>query len=957
MNRILHNVILFPKELLFLLIFSLLSLNGIGQTGNVKGKIMDAGSGEALIGASIQVQGTTKGVITDVDGNFALDNLQNGAYNLVISYVSYEQQILRVDIRKGETGTLNIQLKPLSTELGEVKVTASKRTDTEMSMISSMKNASLAVNGISKQQITRSQDRDASEVVARIPGVSMTDGKFINVRGLDARYNVVLLNGMEAPSSEADRRAFSFDMIPSSLIDNIIVYKTPAPELPSDFAGAVVQIQTKNTVEANSTDLSYSMGYREYTTFNKFYSYKGGKYDWLGFDDGKRSLPAGFPTTTEFRNMADNPTPEDKQEITDLGRAYNKTWSPRPEKAIPDQSLQLNLYHKFLIGRVSAGNVTSIGYSVGNQYRRIFRAGYQAYDNVYDHPDTAYYFNDDNYSTKTKLNGLFNWLIVFGNNQKIEFRNFFNQISDKQTLLRNGRDFYGGSYKSATELGFQSRSIYSGQISSDLKFNNSATKINWTLGYAYTNKLLPDIRRIEKSRNEDDGPNAPYTTSLNFNADPKLLGRIHLSNYEHAYSGTVNYSQKITLGNFVPELKTGVLVDLKSRTFTARNIGFAISNVSQFNWNLIYQPIDSLFQDKNINYTNGIKVDESTNLSDSYHASKDLFAGYAGVNLPFGKLNVYGGMRAEKNRQILHGYDDNGAAVKVDNNHFDLFPSVNMTFNFTDKTLLRLAYGRTVNRPEFREIAPFVYYNFEEKATYYGNTKLKNSYIDNLEIRYEFYPSRDEMITLGGFYKHFQTPIEAHLIEGGSGLNYNYSNARSAESYGLEIDLRKSFTNLENMDNFLRTFRDFVVVFNAAVIRSRLRTDDPNEREPVRSMQGQAPYIVNTGLYYDNTRTGLMVSALYNVIGERIAYVGNPSNPHIYQIPRNLLDITISKKLGKYLVIKGGLKDIFNQPYELRQNEFVQLVQGNPENKVKRVQKTQIYKPSRAFTIGFTLNL
>ena len=231
-----------------------------------------------------------------------------------------------------------------------------------------------------------------------------------------------------------------------------------------------------------------------------------------------------------------------------------------------------------------------------------------------------------------------------------------------------------------------------------------------------------------------------------------------------------------------------------------------------------------------------------------------------------------------------------------------------------------------VNRPEFREIAPFVYYNFEEKATYYGNTGLINCYINNIDLRYEFFPSNGDMITIGGFYKHFQSPIEAHLIESGSGLNYNYSNAKSAESYGLELDMRKSFRSLENQDNFLRTFKDFVLIFNGSIIRSRLKTDDPNERDPVRSMQGQAPYIINTGIYYDNPKTGLMVSVMYNVIGERIAYVGNPSNPHMYQIPRNLLDFTINKKVGKHFVLKGGIRDIFNQPYELRQNEIVQLL-------------------------------
>jgi hypothetical protein len=939
-----------------LLISFVASLNLTAQTGVIKGKIEDAATGEGLIGATVVIQGTTKGTIADADGYFAFNDIQQGAYNFVFSYITYEQQVRRANVTKGETVELNVKLKPISVEVGEVRVVTTRRTDTELSLISSIKSSSLVSNGISKQQISRSQDRDASEVIARIPGVTVRDGKFINVRGLDERYNTVWLNGSGAPSSEADRRAFSFDMLPSSLIDNLVLYKTHAPELPADFAGAAVQILTKSTVDANSVDISYATGYRQNTTFRDFYTYQGGKTDWLGFDDGTRALPAGFPSTSELRQLADNPTDEDKQKITELGRAFNKTWTPEATEAKPDQSFMATINRKFLVGKASIGNVTSIGYSNANQYREVFRAGYQAYDKINDHPDTSYYFYDNNYSTKTKLNGLFNWLIVFGNNQKIEFRNFFNQISDKTTILRTGRDFYGGSYKTATELGFQSRSIYSGQLTGSHNFNNYNINLNWTLGYSYTNKLQPDIRRVEMSRNEDAGPSAPYTISLNFNADPKLLGRLSLENHENIWMGALNYTNKLHFDNFVPEIKTGLFMEKKDRTFSARNIGFAISNVMKFNWNLMYQPIDSLFQDKNINYSDGIKVDESTNLSDSYHAGNELYAGYVGLNLPFRKLKIYSGVRMEKNIQKLNGFDENGDSVAVNNNHLDFFPSVNITYNFTDQLLLRLAYGRSVNRPEFREIAPYTYYNFEEKATYYGNPELVNSYIHNSELRLEYFPTQGDMITVGGFYKQFSNPIEAHLIESGSGLNYFYENAISAVSYGAEVDVRKSLSELSGSNSFLRFFQDFVIVFNAALIKSELKTDFANERDSVRQMQGQSPYIVNAGIFYDNPRRGVMVSVLYNVIGPRIAFVGNLNNPHIYQMPRNLMDITINKKIGKYITVKGGVKDIFNQPIELRQDEYVQVIPNDSESKAKRIQQTQLFKPSSSFTLGVSVN-
>lgn len=196
------------KNVRLLLLFTiLLSGNALGQAGSVKGKINDASTGETLIGATVLIQGTTKGTITDVDGHYNLEDIAVGTYNLVISYVSYEQMIVRVNVSPYEVTELNINLSPSSTEMDAVKIVANKRTDTEMSMISNLKSSSHVASGISKQQISRSQDKDASEVISRVPGVTVRDGRFINVRGLDDRYNVVTLNGVIAPSSEADRRA------------------------------------------------------------------------------------------------------------------------------------------------------------------------------------------------------------------------------------------------------------------------------------------------------------------------------------------------------------------------------------------------------------------------------------------------------------------------------------------------------------------------------------------------------------------------------------------------------------------------------------------------------------------------------------------------------------------------------------------------------------------------------
>ncbi|HMQ90550.1 MAG TPA: carboxypeptidase-like regulatory domain-containing protein, partial [Flavilitoribacter sp.] len=227
---------------LFLLILSTSSL--FSQTGNIKGVVTDAKSGETLIGCNVLIQGTDKGTITDFDGNYEIPEVPTGDYNLVISYVSYENQIVRVSVKNGETAEVNVQMSESAIELESVTVKATRKTDTEVALLNILKTSNMVVSGISNQQIAKSQDKDASEVVRRIPGVTIREGRFIIVRGLIERYNSVWLNNSSTPSSEADIRAFSFDVIPSNAIDRILIYKTPAPELPADFAGAAIQIFT-----------------------------------------------------------------------------------------------------------------------------------------------------------------------------------------------------------------------------------------------------------------------------------------------------------------------------------------------------------------------------------------------------------------------------------------------------------------------------------------------------------------------------------------------------------------------------------------------------------------------------------------------------------------------------------------------------------------------------------------
>jgi hypothetical protein len=919
------------------------------QTG-ITGIVSDAKTRETIVGANVVLQGTTIGASTDLDGKYIISNVPAGTYNLVVSFISYKTLVIeKVKVSKGNTTNLNVDIEENVAALQGVVITAAKRTGTEISLISSIKKSDLALSGVSRESITRSQDRDASEVVKRIPGITIMDDRFVMVRGLSQRYNTVWLNNAATPSSEADVRAFSFDVIPSSLLENILIFKTPAPELPADFSGAAIKITTRSLNDENNVSVGYSASYRSGTTFNDFSLYKPSKYTWLGFDDGTLKLPDGFP---EHLNKI-----KDAEEKAQLGHSFNKIWSPVETTALPDQRFIINMNQRFRAGKISIGNISSVNYSYTSDKDEITRNEFQAYNQIKDKADTSYTFRDIRNKTAVRIGLLHNWIFNFGNNQKIEFRNLLNHFGTSTYTDRNGRDNYGGLTIRSRELKFQTRNTYSGQLGGNHDFGNQKTKLDWTIGYSYADRNEPDTKRLSSSLNEED-PDDPhygqYGVNFSFAATPELSGRVFQNMSEHITIATANLEQLFTIGNFTPTLKAGFYAENKTRTFSARNIGYVISNMMQFDWELPYQPIDSIFSDKNINSTNGLKIDETTNNSDSYDAGNQLIAAYAAVKLPFSKkMNLYTGLRLEKNKQTLDSYSsDNGSVpvnVKIDETR--LFPSANFTLNFTEKSLLRASWGMTINRPEFREIAPFAFYDFEMKKVVRGNKDLKNTLIHNFDLRYEIYPTPSENITVGVFYKKFNSPVETIEVNSGSGKDYTFENAKSAYSAGGEIEVRKSLAVLAEKENFMKYLKDFSLVFNASVIKSEIEVDTAthyalNARRP---MMGQSPYIVNAGIYYQNPENRLMISVLYNVIGKRIVVVGLDA-PDIYEMPRNQIDITVQKSFGKHLTAKLGVQDLLNE--RVWEKQFVQYTKNGAQS--DREQINYSLNPGSYYTLGLT---
>ncbi len=930
----------------------------LGQTGSIKGVIIDKKTKETIIGANVYIEGTTVGSTTNLDGQYEIRNMKPGIYTIIVSFISYNQQRFeKVKVFENLATVVNAQLEESITTISEVVVSETRKKDTEVSMISSIKSSDAVVSGVSSQQIAKTTDKDASEVVRRIPGVTIIDDRFIVVRGLSERYNTVSLNGSGAPSSESDVKSFSFDVIPSNAIDRIMVFKTPSPEIPADFAGANIQIDTKNSLDKNVFSFSYNTGFKTSTTAKTFRTYDGGATDFWGYDDGTRAIPSIIPSTHDFQQIINNPTAENKQLRTDFGRAFSKTWESYATKAPIDQSASVFFARMFKVKKIRISNRSSLSYSNSYNYAENALASYISYDTINDKSVSSYQFYDKVYSQTIAINGMMNWAFLINNHHTIEFKNLFNQQGVTKTTLREGVEYNRGVYVKSTELGYSEQTLYSGQLNGLHKFFNENTTVNWTLGYSSTLRKQPDIRRLTQTLGFDQDVESPYYNqySLYFpnRADPELAGRLFTDMREKLKTFAINLVQKINiLQSLQPRIRIGAYFEDKDRAYNSRLFGFVRNSSTP--WDLGYKPIDVVFSDTNINTKRGIRLDEATNPSDSYTAQSQLEAGYLMAKfIAFNKITISGGVRIENYALILSSTNTNYSEYKQNYDTLNLFPSVNISYQFNKKNLLRIAYGKTINRPEFREIAPYIFYNFEEKAGIYGNPELKSAYIQNFDFRYEAYPSANEMINIGFFYKKFFNPIEAVAINAGSGKNITFKNAESAGSFGAEFDARKSLKFINPSNRHFNWINDISVVLNASLIKSSVTVIDPLERNKNRPMQGQSPYIINTGLFYQNDSAQFSVTLLYNVIGSRIAFVGTINDPHIYEMPRNLLDFSIAKKFGHHLSVKFGVKNLLNQHIVYQQEENVYL-SSSPNTLSKRIQETKSSIPGSQFNLGIT---
>jgi TonB-dependent receptor len=934
------------KKQLFTLILTVVTAAlAVAQTGSVKGTLLDARTKEAIIGASVVLKGTTPplGTATDVEGTFEIRSVPTGAQIIVISYVSYQSKEITVTVYPNQTVLINTAIEEDVATLQEVRVVGQRQTFTDVSVITEIKQAEQIAVGISAQQIQKSQDRDASQVIRRVPGVSIQDDRFVIIRGLNERYNTVMLNDAITPSTEVDVKSFSFDLIPSSAIDRMLIYKSGSAELPGEFSGGIIKIYTKTIPDENGFSLNLSTGVRSGTTFQRVLSYQGTSGDWLGFGAPGRQLPTSFPST-KFLINENQPSERSLSAFRNLPGYF----TPQNTTALPDLRASLGYNGTFLLGNKKLTTFNNATYSATHQALAMNQFRYLSFDPQKQESLLWVKYNDQQYSENVRLGVMSNWALILNPNHKIEFRNMFNQLATKETTFRQGFTQENGREVQNYAFRYEAKSIYSGQLSGTHDLSDRTT-VRWTGAFGYTHRQEPDFRRFVSSRNI--GTEGPFTVEVvpGSNASLARTARFYSTLNEYTSSGRADWEHRIVRAGYEGvekmqiKLRSGLYAEYKDRAFQAR--WFNLINPGGVPQQLLNQSPERLFAPENI-AADRLYYGERTNFDDRYTAQNQLLAGYVGAYVPFSeKFNLSIGFRGEYNHQRLQSRQrGSGTRVKVDNPIFRPLPSVNMAYNLTEQSLLRLAYSLTVNRPEFRELAPFTYYDFAFDVSRVGNPNLKTPSIQNLDLRYEWYPREGEVVSVAAFYKHFRNPIEARVRYAGSGISFYVDNAEQAYATGAELEVRKSLKSLTNsalVDNL-------TLLLNTSVIKSDVLTGFAGQ-ENNRQLQGQSPYLINAGLYYNDARRGLQLNALYNVVGRRIFLVGDKEiQPTVYEMARNVIDLTLIKSLGSHVELKVGVQDLLNQPFRLIQD-------SNLDQKITGVDEPyQNYRRGSYSTIGLS---
>jgi hypothetical protein len=944
------------------------------KPGKLAGKISDAGNNEPLSGVSITTKSSKQGIASITDGSYAL-TLPAGTYTIRYSNTGYKtKEITDVVIRQGETTILDIVLESAPRELTDVVVTASVKREAQSSVYSLQRRSAAASDGISIEAINRTPDNNSGQVLRRVTGVNVSENKFVVIRGLSEQYNQTLLNGVPMTSTESNKNAFAFDLIPAAAIDNIVVNKTATPDMPGNFAGGIVQINTKDFPAKSFFSVSVQGGASDQTYGKTFFSDQRGRFQWLGFDGGIRNLPGNFPTNTSR-------VPFIFQHPIEQVRYY----SALPNNLLPVNQGAAGLNEQVQIGfgkNFDFSDKTQLGIVASLNQRKttvieedINIRNPNAVEEFYLFPEVRQFYVDPpipsnpeaaivrNYSRNTRyryavdLGGVLNIAYRFRTN-KITLKNLFTQVYSNQFVDRpyifiaDGLAGIGDPAATYQQFGYVYNNSLKRILNSTLGGEhrtgvNNETRLDWNVTTTFNQQSSPDKRSFvfgsDSAKKLVAINNNIFQLPLFISTASRIWDKLNDFIVTTGFNVTTPFKIRESKHLF----KTGFLVQNRYRENRVSIIAFG---------DLRGDPSNVLSAESLLRGTSRISSNSAlVTRGGDYNAGSSLVAVYESIENKFGdKWRVIWGGRLEKYQQNANlfnavYYDGFVRYEPVVNyfssrTEFNFLPSVNVIYSPTQKINVRGAFSRTVLRPDLKDIIDFPSFDVANLRITQGNPELTGTRITNFDLKFEWFPAAGEILSAAVFHKNIADPIE--YVVPVDVANYPQVsgvpvNTGKAFVRGIELEVRKKLDFI----GILPWLKNVSLSANSTILESKVfgRTL-PSTIAPVvieHRLTGQPNLIINAGVNISALKNTLELSFTFNrssdYIGELgsfdplpivgnvnfpgVNYVRQQRVPNFYVRRRNMLDIVISKSFMRNKAkVKLNIGNVFREPFILYQD-------------------------------------
>ena len=883
---------------ILLLVLSIMT----AMAGNIKGTVLDKQTKEPLTGATIQITGTAQGVVADIDGNYTL-NVNDGTYTITVRYIGYKDILLNSIKVKAET-LLNFEMESDAQALGEVSVVAKKNLEGERALQIERQKATLAIENLGAKEMSIKGISNVEEGVKKITGISIASAGQLIVRGLGDRYSTTTLNGLPIASPNPDNKLIPLDIFPASTVQNITVSKVYDASAFADYSGAHIDISTKENVGSDFLSISFNAG---------------GKFNTLGKDFYRMDRDGSLFKTPSLDQKLIDMSLTDFEEYARHNRLFNTSFQVSKKTALPEFGGNIGFGKRFTLGGNEVSVLGSIG--VSNDLQTMDNASIRTLEAT---GNTLNEFNYDSCSNELKIAALGNLGYSFRTSDHIGYTFFYARNAIDTYMRREGVDYEDHHLIGSNNV-THIYSLQNHQVNGKHYFGKQ-WDLNWSGSYSKTSSDEPDRRQVMFIREDDQ----IKLFKLNRQETMRYFGSLN----EDEWVGDLTASYRFGDNN---KLQAGFTYKDKNRDYMGTRFYY---NLNKLNPTItdIYDT-DSFLNMENVE-NGSITIDRKKQPKDSYTAGNSIYAGYIATEYyPVAPLLVNLGVRYEISKQWVDYYTDGGKAERSELNKNDLFPSLNMKYQMNEKNSLRFAFSRTVTRPSFIEMAPFLYQESYGSAQIRGNADLQNGYNYNIDLRYELFEKNGDMLSITAYYKHLKAPIErVQTLSGGSAV-HSFRNADNGMATGVEIEFRKEIV------------KDLRFGVNGSYMYTNVKLPEGGAyTNSQRALQGASPYLANADLTYSpafsNARQ-LSVALLYNLQGPRIHSVGISGLGDIKQQPVHTLNFTGSYRFNRRFAVKLQVNDLLNQDILFKQ----EVPTTGDKVEVERFRK------GTGFEVGFSYDL